>query len=667
LTARGTGKRMDKKTGNWRRSRWLSNLGLIGIAGLFMALSVLLNRDPPSQTIPYGKFRQMLQAPEASFQQMKVGRNEIRGLITTTDSVSGPEGTEPQPRTFTFRTSRVGVERDPGLLDLLAVKAPDFEAEQEESLLKGAFRFIACLLAILVVLILLARWFFGEGRSPFSFGRGRHKVFSQKDSLRITFEDVAGIDEAKAELREVVDFLKTPQKYQALGGRIPKGVLLIGPPGTGKTLLARSVAGEAGVSFFSISGSDFVELFAGVGASRVRELFREAVINAPCIVFIDELDAMGKTRSGSSFLSHDAEREQTLNQLLVEMDGFDGNQGVIIMAATNRPEILDVALLRPGRFDRTVVVDRPDINGREAILQVHARTVKMAEDVNLRKIAALTPGSAGADLANLVNEAVLLAARRGQASVMMLDFEEAVVRSAVGLERKSRIMRPEEKRRVAYHEAGHALIACAVAGSDPVHKVSIIPRGMAGGYVLQRPDEDRTLTTRSELEARIKVALGGTLAEELILGDISTGATSDLQAANDIASRMVREFGMSSLGRIYLGSPEINAFLPGMPGDSRTCSEETAREIDLEIRSIINSCLQEVKGVLARSQFALNAVAQQLIDKEVIDGPELLQLLTRNGFEPNESARRMLLEPFPPLLNGTHANPGPAVHVEPTA
>ena len=393
---------------------------------------------------------------------------------------------------------------------------------------------------------------------------------------------MAGIDEAKAELREVVDFLRTPEKYQALGGRIPKGVLLVGPPGTGKTLLAKSVAGEAAVQFFSISGSDFVELFAGVGASRVRELFREAVANAPCIIFIDELDAMGKSRSGNAYLSHE-EREQTLNQLLVEMDGFDTNRGVIIMAATNRPEILDHALLRPGRFDRTVVVDRPDISGRESILKVHARTIKMSDDVNLRKIAALTPGSSGADLAYLVNEAALLAARRGRESVTMEDFDEAVERGAVGLERKSRIMRPEEKRRVAYHEAGHALIACAVPDSDAVHKVSIIPRGLAGGYVLQRPDEDRTLMTRGELEARIKVALGGTIAEELTLGEISTGATSDLQSANDIASRMVREFGMSRLGRIYLSSPEAG-FLPGMIAESgSSCSEETAREIDLEI------------------------------------------------------------------------------------
>ena len=331
----------------------------------------------------------------------------------------------------------------------------------------------------------------------------------------MSFKDVAGIEEAKAELKEVVDFLQDSDKYKNLGGRIPKGVLLVGPPGTGKTLLAKSVAGEAGVPFFSISGSDFVEMFVGVGASRVRDLFREAATKAPCIIFIDELDAMGRSRSGNSVASHE-EREQTLNQLLVEMDGFDANSGVILMAATNRPEILDAALLRPGRFDRTVVVDRPDIDGREAILHVHVKAVKrLSSDVNLRKVAALTPGSVGADLANIVNESVLLAARRNADIVAMRNFEEAIERGAVGLERKSRIMRPEEKNRVAIHEAGHALVACAVENSDPVHKVSIIPRGLAGGYVLQRPDMDRILMTRGELEARIKVALGGTIAEEI--------------------------------------------------------------------------------------------------------------------------------------------------------
>ena len=643
---------MEKKKGSKRRSWVLSNIGVIAAVLVFAVISIVFNRESSAQTIPYGKFRQMLQAPGVTFRNVKVGTKEIRGEVITQDRESGTESAgATEAKTFAFRTSRVGVDRDPALFDLLAAKAPDYEAEAEESQIKGAIAFVGWLLGAGLTLlagVFLLRWLFGAGGSPFSFGKARHKVFSQKDNARITFEDVAGIDEAKAELREVVDFLKTPEKYQALGGRIPKGVLLVGPPGTGKTLLARSVAGEAGVPFFSISGSDFVELFAGVGASRVRELFREAVDNAPCIIFIDELDAMGKSRSGNAMLSHE-EREQTLNQLLVEMDGFDTNRGVIIMAATNRPEILDAALLRAGRFDRTVVVDRPDINGREAILKVHARTIKMSDDVNLRKIAALTPGSAGADLANFVNEAALLAARRAKPAVTMHDFEEAVERSAVGLERTSRIMRPEEKRRVAYHEAGHALIACAVSGSDPVHKVSIIPRGLAGGYVLQRPDEDRTLMTRGELEARIKVALGGTLAEELILADISTGATSDLQTANDIATRMVREFGMSRLGRIYL-SGQSSAFVPGFSEGGPTFSEETAREIDLEVRRILEACLEEVKDLLARGRMALEAVAARLIEKEVIDGPELLQLLTCSGFEPNESARKMLLEHFPPRL-----------------
>ena len=653
---------MDKKPSTPRRRSWLlSNIGVIVVVALFVVFSILFNRDSSAQTIPYGKFRQMLQSPEVTLRNVKVGRQEIRGEITEPERVIGPDGVETdRNRTYSFRTSRIGVENDDQMLPLLAAKVPEFEAEPEESSVKGALTFVGWLLATIILLIgviFLMRWLFGTGGPSFSFGRGRHKVYGNKDTARITFEDVAGIDEAKAELREVVDFLKTPEKYQALGGRIPKGVLLVGPPGTGKTLLARSVAGEANVPFFNMSGSDFVEMFAGVGASRVRDLFREAVVHAPCIIFIDELDAMGKSRGGNAFSSHE-EREQTLNQLLVEMDGFDGNKGVIIMAATNRPEILDAALLRPGRFDRTVVVDRPDINGREAILKVHARTVKLSDNVNLRKIAALTPGSAGADLANLVNEAALLAARRGKEAVTMHDFEEAVERGAVGLERKSRIMRPDEKRRVAFHEAGHALIACAVSGSDPVHKVSIIPRGMAGGYVLQRPDEDRTLMTKGELEARIKVALGGTLAEELILGDISTGATSDLQTANDTATRMVREFGMSRLGRIYLTANE-SSFLPGFGDGGSTCSEETAREIDMEVRSIIDACLQEVKGILARTRSALEAVAARLIDKEVIDGPELLQLLTCGGFEPNESARRMLLEQHPSLFNGDNAATSP--------
>jgi cell division protease FtsH len=469
------------------------------------------------------------------------------------------------------------------------------------------------------------RWMSG-GNSPLTIGRSRHKVYAQKD-FETTFKDVAGIEEAMAELREVVDFLKTPQKYQALGGRIPKGVLLVGPPGTGKTLLARAVAGEAHVPFFSLSGSDFVEMFVGVGAARVRDLFGQAESKAPCIIFIDELDALGKARGGTVMGGHD-EREQTLNQLLVEMDGFDSNRGVILMAATNRPETLDSALLRPGRFDRTVVVDRPDINGREAILKVHVRGVKLGPDVDLRRIAALTPGSVGADLANLVNEAALMAARANKDIITMSDFEEAVERSAVGLERKSRIMHADEKQRVAYHEAGHALVGCALPNTYPVHKVSIIPRGVGAlGYVLSRPDEDRYLMTRSELESQIKVALAGTLSEEMIYREISNGATSDLEHASKIARAMVKEFGMSRLGRVNYKEQGGPNFLGGPTNSRADFSEQTAREIDLEVRKIIEDATEEVRGILQSRRDALEALAQRLIEKEVIDGAELRQLL----------------------------------------
>jgi cell division protease FtsH len=471
------------------------------------------------------------------------------------------------------------------------------------------------------------RWF-ASGNSPFSFGRSRHKIYAD-DDLRVTFNDVAGIDEAVAELREIVDFLRSPDKYQALGGRIPKGVLLVGPPGTGKTLLAKAVAGEADVPFFGMSGSDFVEMFVGVGASRVRDLFAQAETRAPCIIFIDELDALGKTRGTSALGGHD-EREQTLNQLLVEMDGFDSNAGVIIMAATNRPETLDAALLRPGRFDRTVVVDRPDIVGREAILRVHTRHVKMADDVDLRHVAALTPGSVGADLANLVNEAALMAARNSKDAVNMAEFNEAVERGAVGLERKSRIMHADEKQRIAYHEAGHAIVACALPNTYPVHKVSIIPRGIGAlGYVLQRPDEDRYIQTQSDLESQIKCALGGTLAEELTYHEIASGASNDLEKANAIARNMVTRYGMSRLGRVSFADQSSPAFLPGPQwGEGeRTHSEETAREIDMEVRKIIADATEVVRGILLARRPALEAVARRLVEREVIDGAELKAII----------------------------------------
>jgi cell division protease FtsH len=633
---------MDKRRSSRFQYTW--RYGIIAAVAIVLAVNLIVAREPNVVTITYGQFKQLLQSPGAQFSNVRVGPTAIRGEVTFADRITGGDA-DAKPTPIAFRCDRHGVENDPTLFALLNTHAPGFQAGGDRSAVAVLMEVVTYLLLLVLLVfggVLIARKYFGLGGGPFGFGRGKHRLY-EGDEQRMSFKDVAGIEEAKAELKEVVDFLQDSDKYKNLGGRIPKGVLLVGPPGTGKTLLAKSVAGEAGVPFFSISGSDFVEMFVGVGASRVRDLFREAAQRAPCIIFIDELDAMGRSRSGNSVASHE-EREQTLNQLLVEMDGFDVNTGVILMAATNRPEILDAALLRPGRFDRTVVVDRPDIDGREAILRVHAKAVKkLSTDVNLRKVAALTPGSVGADLANIVNEAILLAARRNAEIVEMRDFEEAIERGAVGLERKSRIMRPEEKTRVAVHEAGHALVACAVEHSDPVHKVSIIPRGLAGGYVLQRPEMDRILMTRGELEARIKVALGGTVAEEIALSEISTGATSDLNTANRLATQMVREYGMSKLGRIYLSAPDAT-FLPGGIADGNGCSEQTAREIDLEVRAIIDSCLGEVHGILDKGRGALDAVAQRLIEKEVLEDRELLELLDKSGFAISASARKSLLE-----------------------
>jgi cell division protease FtsH len=636
---------MDKKRGP--RFRYSLRYGVVAAVLIVLLLNVFYPREASVVQVGYGSFKQMLQAPGAHFQNVRIGPSSIRGEVIFTDRVSGsPEAAAAPSATMAFRASRQGLTDDKELFPLLDRYAPGYEAEGEKSGAAVMLEIITYLLLIAIVIggvLFFSRRWFGMSGGPFGFGRGKHRLYEAGDK-QISFKDVAGIEEAKAELKEVVDFLQDSDKYKNLGGRIPKGVLLVGPPGTGKTLLAKSVAGEADVPFFSISGSDFVEMFVGVGASRVRDLFREAALRAPCIIFIDELDAMGRSRSGNAMASHE-EREQTLNQLLVEMDGFDANTGVILMAATNRPEILDQALLRPGRFDRQVVVDRPDIDGREAILRVHARAVrKLSPDVNLRKVAALTPGSVGADLANIVNEAILLTARRGAEQVEMRDFEEAIERGAVGLERKSRIMRPEEKNRVAVHEAGHALVACAVEHSDPVHKVSIIPRGLAGGYVLQRPEMDRMLMTRGELEARIKVALGGTIAEEIALVDISTGATSDLNMANRLATQMVREYGMSKLGRIFLSTPTSAFLAAAADGDGRAHSEQTAREVDLEVRAIIEGCLNEVRDILQGGRIALDAVAQRLIEKEVLEDRELLELLEKSGFPISVAARKNLLE-----------------------
>jgi cell division protease FtsH len=640
-----------------RSRRWLIVLLTLSLSPLVL-LAWLWNREPAHVQLKYGELIQVLNASRhgrgVTLQKVQVNRADIRGEIVTSDLASGPGLDGKHAQKVPFRTPRVGLEEDTGLHDLLRESVgANFQGSEEESALKtvgGSLLSILFVASLAVGLVLLVRWMMGGG-SPLTFGRSKAKVYAQKD-LNVTFQDVAGIEEAVAELREVVDFLKTPQKYQALGGRIPKGVLLVGPPGTGKTLLARAVAGEADVPFFSLSGSDFVEMFVGVGAARVRDLFAQAENRAPCIIFIDELDALGKTRSGMAVGGHD-EREQTLNQLLVEMDGFASNRGVIIMAATNRPETLDAALLRPGRFDRQVVVDRPDSLGREAILKVHARNVRLGEDVDLRRVASLTPGTVGADLANLVNEAALMAARNGKDVVSMPELEEAIERGAVGLERKSRIMNADEKQRVAYHEAGHALVACSLPNTSPVHKISIIPRGVGAlGYVLSRPEEDRYLVTQSELESQVKVALGGTLAEELVYREISNGATSDLEHASRVARSMVKEFGMSRLGRVNFQERSGGAFLAGSSGESqRGYSERTAREIDLEVRTIIQDATEAVRDILLSRRAVLEAIAQRLMEKEVMDRTELMQMLEQHI-------------PGPRLVPGSEALHGPPVPAE---
>lgn len=530
---------------------------------------------------------------------------------------------------ISFRSNKdKSEETSTQLRDKLNASQVDWAYSDGPSFLDQYGPVLVMVAAVFLFMMFMARRISGIG-SPMSFGRSRGRLYAQ-DDIGITFDEVAGVDEAVDEVREIVDFLKYPEKYQRLGGRIPKGVLLVGPPGTGKTLLAKAIAGEAGVPYFSLSGSDFVEMFVGVGAARVRDMFQQASAKSPCIIFIDELDALGKSRSGSSVGVHD-EREQTLNALLVEMDGFDANTGIIVIAATNRPETLDPALLRPGRFDRTVLVDRPDKAGREEILKVHVKSVKLDSDVNLLNIASMSSGFCGADLANLVNEAALLAARKGKSSVGQAEFEEGIERVTTGLEKKRRAMDEDEKRRVAYHEAAHALVAYSLPNTDPVHKVSIIPRGLAAlGYTLQRPEGDRYLMTQSELEAQMQVLLAGTLAEEIVFKDISTGAQNDLERASAIARSMVMEFGMSRLGRVNYRESGRSPFLGGGRGGEtivRDHSEQTAREIDEEVKHIIDDATQRARKILVERRQALESVTKRLIEIEVMDADDLRRLI----------------------------------------
>ena len=569
----------------------------------------------PDETMLYSDFKANLR--QGKIERVFIGDTSITGELTQRNAKKEP---------MTFTTLRIEDAR------LVA----ELEANGIEYSGKGGHRWISdvvtwglILVIGMLILILLFRWI-GPGSSVMAFGKSRAK-FYEEDEIKITFGDVAGIDEAKQELMEVIEFLKKPEKFTSLGGKIPKGVLVVGPPGTGKTLLAKAVAGEAGVPFLSISGSAFVELFVGVGASRVRDLFNQAEDKAPCIIFIDELDALGKSRSIASMGGHD-EREQTLNQLLVEMDGFDSRHGVIIMAATNRPEILDQALLRPGRFDRQIFVDRPDIQGREQILNVHAKQVKFAENVDMKVIAARTPGFVGADLANIINEAALLAARRDKQAVEMGDLEEAIDRVVAGLEKKSRVMTKKEKEITAYHEAGHALAATFLPNATPVHKVSIIPRGFALGITMFLPTEERYVMTKSELLDRIGSMLGGRVAEELIFNETTNGARDDLMRASDTARLMVKEYGMSeTLGLVtFESSYAAGYFEDGYGYGDSLHSDQTAYQIDVEVKRIIDETYVRVRGILQEHLDLLNALAAVLLEKEVIEREEFDRIVGKD-------------------------------------
>jgi cell division protease FtsH len=572
------------------------------------------------QVLRYGEFKRRLIAGDV--RSVKIGPTVVTGELK-------PRSHGQLPRRF--RSSRLGMENDQELAKLLEAHVPDgaYEAERGPSPVETVLLPAALLAGVVATLWYLFQRSGGLG-SALAFTKSRPRVY-QKDERRITFADVAGNHEAVAELTELVEFLRTPEKYQALGGRIPKGVLLVGPPGSGKTLLAKAVAGEAAVPFFSLCGSDFVEMFVGVGAARVRSLFAQAHEKAPCLIFIDELDAIGKARGTGGPGNHD-ERDQTLNQLLVEMDGFDSNRGIILIAATNRPETLDAALVRPGRFDRQVVVDRPDISGREDILKVHSRAVVLDDEINFRQIAAMTPGFVGADLANLVNEAALLAARRGKAKVGRLEFEEGVERVIAGPEKRQRVLRHDEKLRIAFHEGGHALVARSLPQTDPVHKVSILGRGNGAlGYTMQRPEDDRFLHTKSWLDNTICSLLGGTIAEEIIFGEVSDGCTSDLQRATQIARRMVAEFGMSArIGRVSYQTEGRSPFLSDGGANDYGWSQRTAREIDLEVRRCVQAAETTTRAILQRRRAALEEIARVLMEQESIDAAELQAILDRH-------------------------------------
>ena len=576
---------------------------------LFSALSI--------KTIPYSEFLKLVK--EGKVTEVAITQNQIQGRLLEDGTESG--------QGKSFRTVRV----DSDISRLLEESNIKFKGEIESTFFRNLFSWIIPIFIFVGIWYFMMRRMAGQQPGFMSLGKNKAKIYMRED-IDVTFDDVAGVDESKQELVEVIDFLKEPQKFTKIGGKIPRGTLLVGPPGTGKTMLAKAVAGESGVPFFSLSGSEFVEMFVGLGAARVRDLFDQAKQKAPCIIFIDELDALGKARGFGTMGGHD-EREQTLNQLLVEMDGFDPQIGVILMAATNRPEILDPALLRPGRFDRQILVDRPDKIGREAILKVHLKNIQYEDNLDVEKIAAMTPGMVGADLANLVNEAALLAVRRNKNQVTMSEFEEAIERVVAGLEKKNRLINPKEREIVAYHEMGHALVALSLPGTDPVQKITIIPRGIAAlGYTMQVPTEDRFLMKKTELLNRIAILLGGRAAEELIFGDISTGAHNDLAKATDIARSMVKEYGMSAkVGQVYFATEKQSRFL-NLPGHQGAVeySDATAEIIDHEVREIIKQQYETAQNILEAKKSLLKKSAELLLEKETIEGQTLEKMMAED-------------------------------------
>ncbi|MBZ4648467.1 MAG: cell division protein FtsH [Desulfomicrobiaceae bacterium] len=594
---------------HWHVGYWIIAIMLL------LLFQEMLQTYRSVETVPYSAFEQAL--AQGKVAEVTIGEQVITGKL------KAPEG-----RTIAIAAARV----EPDLAERLDRYGVPYTRVVENTFLRDLISWVAPALVFFAVWYFLFRRF-AEKQSMGSFmsiGKSRAKVLVEKDT-GVTFSDVAGVDEAKAELQETVAFLKDPKSYGRLGARMPKGVLLVGPPGTGKTLLAKAVAGEAGVPFFFISGSDFVEMFVGVGAARVRDLFDQARNQAPCIIFIDELDALGRARGAFPGMGGHDEKEQTLNQLLVEMDGFDSSAGIVILAATNRPEILDPALLRPGRFDRQVVVDRPDKIGRRQILEVHARRITLGEDVDLDKVAAMTTGFAGADLANLVNEAALFATRRGADAVAMEDFTAAFERIVAGAEKRSRVLSSEERRVVAYHEIGHALVARAVPGADPVHKISIIPRGIGAlGYTLQRPSEDRYLTTKEDLMRRIMVLLGGRAAEVLVFGHLSTGAADDLARATQIARDMVTRYGMDEKLGFVAFAGQRSRFLDSQlsPDELGAVSEEVRRRIDTAVREIVMDAFACARRILETNQDALEAAASALLAQETLEEADVERLLS---------------------------------------